>query len=122
MMKPTGVRMIRGIGPTYGPQCTVYSTMSRNRSEPTIMNGGTSARPALDPAQSDAFEPNRVCRRGEDDEEQERHRHRDHDPVPDRVAVDVAHGCAGPIRTGVGSGSGSGGWIASSRWMGKMPA
>src|SRR6202521_3205279 len=42
MMKPRGVKMTSGSGPLYGPQCTVYSTMSRSRSEPTIMNVGTS--------------------------------------------------------------------------------
>src|SRR5207247_408321 len=51
-------------------------------------------------------------------------------PGPDRVVVDLAHGWAGPISTGVGSGSGEGACAieasagildAISRWMGKMP-
>ena len=45
MMKPSGVRRMRGMGPWYGPQLTVNAAMSRSRSEPTIMNVGTKARP-----------------------------------------------------------------------------
>jgi len=86
---------------------------------------------ALDAAERNPLEPDRVGGRGEDDKEQQRHRHHDDDPVPDRVVVDLAHGWAGPISTGVGSGSGEGACAieasagildAISRWMGKMPA
>jgi len=38
--------MTSGSGPLYGPQCTVYSTMSRSRSDPTIMKVGTSDSPS----------------------------------------------------------------------------